>query len=235
MLVTALSLTMAGTAPAKAQPVGAQGLASGTPVLAIVKVPKPWYAPRFVVASKMRDTIPQYATLPGLAFKAFSFAQADGAYGGLYLWADVTSARAWFSPAWFDRAQRERGATAQVRFLQVVTAIDAAPGGTHAEPESRAVATLAFGALSSAVERPAPDALAALLAADQRVPGLLRRYRVLDDEGRSGVLSLWRDDAAARQQMDAASQAAAEWFDTPILLPSTLPSNQPHRPYPSAL
>jgi hypothetical protein len=52
-----------------------------TPVVVIVRVPKPWYAPRSVVAGKMRDTLPQYARLPGLLFKAFSFERDSGDYG----------------------------------------------------------------------------------------------------------------------------------------------------------
>lgn len=230
MLVTALSLGTADAPAATAHPAGAPGLTLRTPVLVIVKVPKPWYAPRFMVVSKMRDTMSEYAALPGLTFKAFSFAQADGAYGGLYLWTDLSSAGAWFSPAWFDRVKRERGATAQVRFLQVVAAIDTGPGGAPADPDSPAVATLTLPSAGNASALPQPIALDALLAADQRIPGLLRRYRVLNDEGRPGVFSLWRDAAAARQQLDAAEQAAAEWFDTPILLPSALPSNRPSMP-----
>ncbi len=227
LLLTSLSLATAGT-PAAAQPVGAERLSADAPVLVIVKVPKPWYAPRFIVTGKMRDTIPQYAALPGLAFKAFSFAQADGAFGGLYLWKDASSARAWFSPPWFERVQRERGVAAQVRFLQVVAAVDTTPGGTPADPDSAAVATLTLPLqLSTAATS---ESLQALLAADKRLPGLLRRYRVVDEQGRSGIFSLWRDTAAARQQLDAATQASAEWFDTPILLPSTLPSNQPALP-----
>jgi hypothetical protein len=230
LLAAALSLAIAGAAWGAPQPEGAQGTAPDAPVLVIVKVPKPWYAPRFVVVGKMRDTIPQYATLPGLAFKAYSFAQSDGAFGGLYLWKDGASASAWFSPGWFERVQRERGTTAEVRFLKVTSAVDTTPGGTRADPDSPAVATLTRAASAGSATPPGPEALDALLAADRRVPGLLRRYRLLDDQGRAGVLSLWRDAAAARQQLDAASQAAAEWFDTPILLPSASPSNQPGVP-----
>jgi hypothetical protein len=232
-LAVALAMTLAAATTATAataQALGDERLTADAPVLAIVKVPKPWYAPRFVVTGKMRDTMPQYAALPGLAFKAFSFAQADGAFGGLYLWKDAASARAWFSPAWFERVQRERGVTAQVRLMQVVAVVDTVPGGTPTDPDSPAVATLTPGTAGGTAAAPSPEALEAMRSADQRVPGLLRRYRVVDNEGRAGVLSLWRDATAARQQMDAAVQAASEWFDTPILLPSTLPANPPRLP-----
>jgi hypothetical protein len=99
------------------------------------------------------------------------------------------------------------------------------------------VATLAMSAAGDAMPTRANDApvvvdklIADKPVVDKQVPGLLRRYRVVDDAGRAGTLSLWRDATAARQQLDAAAQAAAEWFDTPILLPSTLASNQPRLP-----
>ncbi|HLL19476.1 MAG TPA: sigma-70 family RNA polymerase sigma factor [Rubrivivax sp.] len=50
----------------------------------------------------MRDTLSQYVQLPGLAFKAYTFTESDGSFGGLYLWKDLASARAWFSPSWFQ-------------------------------------------------------------------------------------------------------------------------------------
>ena len=34
----------------------------------------------------MRDTIPQYESLPGLSYKACSFARDDGRFSGIYLW-----------------------------------------------------------------------------------------------------------------------------------------------------
>ncbi|NBO77730.1 MAG: hypothetical protein EBV28_12225, partial [Betaproteobacteria bacterium] len=90
------------------------GLSANPPVAVVVKVPAPWYAPRFLVTNKMRDTIPQYQGIAGLNFKAFSFAKADGHYGGIYLWKDLDAARSWFTPQWFERVKQERGAAANV-------------------------------------------------------------------------------------------------------------------------
>ena len=69
--------------PSLAQQTFGAGVSSNSPVAVVVKVPTPWYAPRFFVTGKMRDTIAQYQAMPGLNFKAFSFARADGHYGGL--------------------------------------------------------------------------------------------------------------------------------------------------------
>jgi hypothetical protein len=83
----AASLSSFG-APASARQALGEGLAANAPVAVVVKVPTPWYAPRFFVTRRMRDTIPRYQAIPGLSFKAFSFARADGHYGGIYLWKD---------------------------------------------------------------------------------------------------------------------------------------------------
>lgn len=229
LILAALSLGAACAMPLRAaEPEGGQRLPAQTPVLAVVQVPKPWYAPRRLVVARMRDTLAQYTALPGLAFKAYAIGQTDGSFGGLYLWKDIASARAWFSPAWFERVQRERGVAGRVRFLQVVSVADTVPGGTPADSDSPSVATLLLAA--SGQGAPSTPITEAMVNADRRVPGLLRRYRVVDEAGRSGVMSLWRDAAAARQQLDAHEQAAAEWFDTPILLPSTQGGNQPRLP-----
>jgi heme-degrading monooxygenase HmoA len=236
----AAALALGAGAQAQAQPIGGDGFAAGSAVAAIVKVPTPWYAPRFVVVRKMRDTIPQYQALPGLAYKAFSFAQADGDYGGIYLWKDLASARAWFDPAWFERVQKERGNPGEVRFFEVLAAIDNTPGGTPADNDSSAVATLATWPAPAGTDRPQWAApLQSALAAERQIPGLLRRYVVVTDAGRVGHISLWRDRASAQRWFDGAAEgnarsfgadAAVEWFDTPILMPSPRPENQPRIP-----
>lgn len=222
------------------QPTTGAGYATGSAVAVIVKVPTPWYAPRFVVIGRMRDTILQYQALPGLAFKAFSFAHADGNFGGIYLWKDLTSARAWFSPAWFQRVEQERGVAADVRFFEVLAAIDNTPGGTPADPDSSSVATLATWPVPAGADKVRlSQQFQSGLEADRRIPGLLRRYFVASEQGRYGHISLWRDSASAWSVSDGGkpgaarspdAEAAVEWFDTPILLPSVLPDNQPSVP-----
>lgn len=224
----ATTLMLLGAASA-AQPSGADAAAADTAVLAVVEVPKPGYAPRFMVTRKMRETIPQYASIPGLAFKAYAINRDGSAYGGLYLWDSLGEASAWFSPDWFERVSRERGTDATVRFFKVISVVDTVPGGTPPDPRSNAVASLLLLPTDSVFADASPQALAGLVAADQHAAGLLRRYRVLDHEGRMGVLSLWQDAGAARLLMTADMEAEAEWFDTPILLPRTRPSNPTFR------
>lgn len=236
-LVAVLTAFSALGPVARAQPVGGTGFSEASAVAAIVKVPRPWYAPRWLVARKMRDTIDEYGSLPGLGFKAYSFARADGHYGGIYLWKDLASARAWFSPAWFSRVERERGAPGQVRFFEVLAVLDNTPGGTGFDKDSPAVSTLVEVPVADGQSRQQVAArLLQSAAADRAVAGLMRRYFIVSDQGTFGAISLWKDEASARAALDAAwsdrmlresgRAPQVEWFDTPILLPSRVSGNR---------
>lgn len=228
-------------APVHGQPVGGDGFAPGSAVAAVVTVPKPWYAPRMLVTGRMRDTVPRYAAEPGLAFKAYSFARADGAFGGLYLWRDLAAARAHFDAAWFARVARERGVPGQVRFFEVATAIDNTPGGTPRQLDSTAVGTLVTVPVPAGATRETLLAgFQAELPADRQVPGLLVKAWVLTGDGRMGSLSLWQDAVAAgrwfeagwqqRERQRLGAEPRIEWFDTPILLPTGVAAHQPAIP-----
>jgi heme-degrading monooxygenase HmoA len=206
-----------------------------TPVVAIVRVPKPWYAPRRVVIGKMRDTIPDYAGLPGLMFKAFSFERDSSDFGGLYFWRDRATAEAWFNPAWFERVRKERGVEAQVRIFDALVSVDNTAGGTPADSDSHAVGTLVEVPIPAGVTRERLAAeFSAALPTYQRVPGLLRKHFTVSSNSFGGVY-LWQDEASARAWFDNAwhsrvvaaygQDAKIEWFDTPILLPSREAAN----------
>jgi heme-degrading monooxygenase HmoA len=180
----------------------------------------------------MRDTIPQYADLPGLSFKAYSFERASGDYGGVYLWQSRKAAQAWFNAAWFERVKRERGADAQVRSFSAHLVLDNVAGGTPASTDSDSIATL----VEIAVPPNTPQerlvaGLRASVPTYQAIPGLLRKYYITSDQGTFGGIYLWKDEASARawfnpQWHERVTQtygrpAVIEWFDTPILTPTT--------------
>jgi hypothetical protein len=182
-----------------------------TPVIAIVEVPAPWYAPRALIVRKMRETLPQYRNLPGLVHKSFSFAEGGarrGAFGGVYLWSDRAAAEAWFDERWFARVRSERGVEPRVRLIDAPQTIGEAPPEVLESGEP--VATLIdFGA-------PAP----ALALA----PGLWRASALA---GGQAWLALWSDRASAERWLAAPGRSAqVEWFATPILATSTLPQNR---------
>ena len=227
-LVAAGLALSAGSAPAAAPP---------DPVVAIVRVAKPWYAPRALVASRMRDTVDQYAQLPGLMFKAYSFEQASGDFGGVYSWRDRAAAQAWFNTTWFERIRRERGVQAQVRLFDAPVSLDNTSGGTPADNGSPAVATLVEIPIPAGLPRARLEAeFAGAVPVYRKVPGLLRKHFIVSDAGTFGGVYLWADEASAKTWFNAAwhqrvsqtygQEARIEWFDTPILLPTRLPSNQ---------
>jgi hypothetical protein len=215
---------------------GAADTPSPTPVVVIVRVTKPWYAPRPLVVSRMRDTVAEYAQLPGLMFKAFSLERQSGDFGGIYFWRDQVAADGWFDPAWFERVRRERGVEPSVRRFDAPVSIDNTAGGTHADSDAKAVCTLVEIPIPAGVTRERLDAdFAAAVATYRKVPGLLRKHFIVSSTGTFGGVYLWRDDASARAWFDDAwharvirtygQDAKIEWFDTPILLPTRNAAN----------
>jgi heme-degrading monooxygenase HmoA len=202
-------------------------------VVAIVKVPKTWYAPKPVVVSKMQATVAQYEQLPGLHYKIFTLTQADAQFGGIYLWKDRRSAQNWFNPTWHDRVEKERGHKADVRLFQapiVVTNAPPIPGANH-------VATLVTVTTPAQVS---PERLVAefTVAAPtyQKVAGLLRKYFIITDDGKFGGVYLWDTQTSAqnwfnpvwheRVRKTYGAEAQIEWFEAPIAIASKLADNQ---------
>jgi heme-degrading monooxygenase HmoA len=216
------------------------------PVVAIVRVPTPWYAPKALVAHRMKNTVPQYQGLPGLVFKAYSFEKDSGDFGGVYLWQDRASAAAWFNEAWFARVRQERGQEGRVQLLEApLTLVNQAT--TAVQSGSDSVVTVVSIAVPAGLDR--ARLLAGFRAAVPQyraIDGLLRKSFTLEGEpGQAGAsfggVYLWRDEAAARAWFNAAwfervrqtygTDARLQWFTTPILLPraqvaQALPSTQ---------
>lgn len=201
------------------------------PVVVVVRVPTPRFAPRWLVERKMRSTIDLYGSLPGLTYKIFTIESQSGDFGGIYHWVNRGAADAWFDDAWFERVRTERGSEPDVRFFPAPLTIDNVDGGTPATRKGRHVATL--------VQIPTPagitdDQLRAGFAgaeAEYRaVPGLLRKHFIITDDGAFGGVYLWADRRCADAWFDEAwgarvverygRTAVVETFDAPILLPT---------------
>jgi hypothetical protein len=148
------------------------------PVVTIVRVAKPWYAPDFYVRGAFAKAVPQYQSIPGLVHKSFTLS-ADGRLGGIYQWRDRAAAEAWFNPAWFARVRERYGVDGTVSFYTLQSAEVA--GSTALVTDSPAVATLRTQVVPAAA---LPDSA-------------LRRYRLTDAAGAHWELVLWRDAEAA--------------------------------------
>lgn len=212
--------------------------AEPVPVVVIVQVPAPANVPRSAVLGKMRDTVPLYANLPGLLFKAFSFERDSGDFGGVYYWRSRADAEAWFNAAWFERVRKERGVEARVRYLDAPLSIDNRPGGTAADSGSRSVVAVVDVRVPPGLTPARMHELFQQSVPEHRqAPGLLRKHFTIADGGATfGGVYLWRDEAAARAWYDEAWQARAlkgsgaaaqiQWFDAPILLPTRDAANR---------
>ncbi|MBX9899675.1 MAG: YdhR family protein [Burkholderiaceae bacterium] len=197
------------------------------PVVAIVRVPKPWYATTALVTKKMQDTIPEYADLPGLIFKAYSFERQSADYGGVYLWSDRQHAEAWFNAAWYERVQRRQGQSSiagqfdapmawfdslwpaqapaekvrveMVRIFDAPVVIDNTPNGVANDNASGTMTALVEIALPSGISR--ENLVSKFVDAApsyKAVPGLLRKYFIISETGTFGGIYLWKDEASAQ-------------------------------------
>jgi len=203
-------------------PAAAEVEPGAKPVVGVVEVATPWYAPAFLVRSRMRDTVPEYASLPGLAFKYFSISE-ESRFGGIYLWQTAAAARGWFNEAWFANVLQTRGAPASVRYFEVVHVQDMVPGGVLRDDHSSAAATLVTTSSTGAWGDAGP------------APGLLRRYDLRDANGWPARIDLWSSNRAAREHYDEGRLAQlratlgnlrVQYFATPILLPTSQPSRR---------
>lgn len=204
------------------------------PVVVIVRVPTPRFAPKWLVRRKMRAAKGLYSGLAGLSFKCFTFERASGDFGGIYFWADRAAARSWFDDAWFARVRRERGAEASVRMLAAPLTIDNVPGGTPAADSGPFVATLVEVPIPPEVGEQAVRAGFTQAEVEHRtVPGLLRKHFVISDHGTFGGVYLWENQKRAdawftpawhrRVRDQFGADAVIETFDAPILLPTAPP------------
>ncbi|NBO83432.1 MAG: hypothetical protein EBU75_11600 [Betaproteobacteria bacterium] len=117
-----------------------------------------------------------------------------------------------------------------VTSFEVVLALDNTPGGTPANANSSAVATIVEISIPAGVSKDRiAQGYAAAVPSFQKVPGLLRKYFITTADGKFGGIYIWKDEASAtawftpawrdRVLKEYGQPASLEWFDTPILLP----------------
>jgi hypothetical protein len=74
----------------------------------LVEIPVPAGVTRERLAMEFNAAVPTYQKVQGLLRKHFTIA-SNGTFGGVYLWKDEASARAWFSDAWHARVVTHLG------------------------------------------------------------------------------------------------------------------------------
>jgi hypothetical protein len=201
--------------------------APGARVVTIVRIPAPWYAPRFVIRRKFAALAADYEHVPGLARKLFTISD-DRELGGVYEWRSAADAATYFSPAWHAHVRDRYGTDTDVLTLAApfvvsgTTTIDAEPidrrcaslrdaaryGG--AGPCDRAASK--YPARASLLLLPSERGeigLRALADAHGVPPGLVSAYFVTAP-GQIGVVAVWADDELARASLDRGHLEAYE-------------------------
>ena len=205
----------------------------GSRVLVVVRVPMPWYAPRFLVRKKFREVLPEYEPRVPLQAKYFTISD-NGLYGGVYLWTTREDADRHFDAAWRAGVRDRRGVDADLLFLDAPYVIDG-----PAMPLGEAVGTrsIKYPAWISLVLWTLPagaDASSCTAALAQAAPGdaLIRSF-VVTAQGSVGIASLWATrEAAERAASESARTAVGKTvsatassvtlFEAPLLIDAIL-------------
>ncbi len=148
-------------------------------------VPRPWYAPWFLVRSRMEKAVPEYQAVKGLTFKMFTIDPAKDGYGGIYLFSSEETARSRFSAEYIADRKQRYGDAFYAQIFRVVRVAEIQPSPDVAIFDRRA----------TVMDVEAPDAQGTFektLAAS----GLIRAYLV-EREGRFVAYHLFEDKTAA--------------------------------------
>jgi len=206
----------------------------GARAVVVVRVPSPWFAPRFVIRAKFRDALPEYEAIGALEAKYFTISD-DGQFGGLYVWASRADAERHFDAAWRADVRKRRGVDADVLVMNAPYVV-----GGAALPEGEPIGTrsLQFPAWVSVVrwelgdEARVASAAESLSHATWAGPALVRGFVVTGPKF-VGVAAVWvtREAAeaaaaeGARATLGAALEAtgsSALLFEAPLLVDATL-------------
>jgi hypothetical protein len=206
----------------------------GARAVAVVRVPSPWYAPRFVIRGKFRDVLLEYEAITPLEAKYFTISD-DGQFGGLYLWATRADAERHFDAAWHAKVRQRRGVDGDVLIMDAPYVVNG-PAVPQGEPVG--ARSEKFPAWASVVRWELGDAQRVTPAAQDLAraawpgPALVRGF-VVTGPTWVGVAALWATRAAAegaaaqstRATIAAglgATDSSAILFEAPLLIDATL-------------
>lgn len=201
--------------------------------IGIVRVPIPWYAPRFVVRSRFRDAVPEYEAIPALDDKYYIISD-DDRFGGIYVWRSRASAESYHSDAWRKGIRERRGADPHLLLFDVSMVID---GATRVEGTPLGKRSLSFPAYASVLlwKRGAKNAeklRSALSDPPVDLPGMIRAF-VVTSETEVGLVTLWatRSFANAGAVSDRLKQlgppSVTSTFEAPVLTDAEVRARRP--------
>lgn len=180
------------------------------PVVGIVQVKAPWWAPDFLIERRFADSIPRYRAAPGLARK-FYILSDRGTLGGIYLWRDRAAAEAFYDPAWHADLTERYGAPPDLVVFESSVQRQGPGISARATETGRDYVALFVPA---GAEGPSPES----------TPGLLYHYARGPDEDGAGVY-LFASQEAAETFLAAGGSGPDEdiqRFDVSVVLDNTI-------------
>lgn len=201
--------------------------------IGIVRIPIPWYAPRFVVRSRFRDAVPEYEAIPALDDKYYIISD-DDRFGGIYVWRSRASAQSYYSEAWRKGIRESRGAEPNLLLLDVSTVID---GSARVEGTPLGKRSLSFPAYASVLlwKRGADNTgklSSALADATVDLPGMIRAF-VVTNATEVGLVTLWATRALAKagsvsdRLKPLGPPAVTIHFEAPVLTDAEVRARRP--------
>lgn len=210
--------------------------------IAIVRIHAPWYAPRFAIAGRFRDAVPEYERIPNLEGKYFTLTE-ERLFGGIYVWRSRADATGYHGDAWREGIRKRRGALPDLVILDSPFTVE---GSTSLEGDpvgERGVRSSATAALVLwQVRDPKAATLLAANLARLSSGHLVRAYVVTAGPDRAGFVGLWPASCDAStatnpahldvltKGFDAAFPEVT-FFDTPVMIDDARCSSRAnHRP-----
>jgi heme-degrading monooxygenase HmoA len=127
-------------------PVSVDNTAGGTPAsndstavgtLVEISIPAGVSAER--LTAEFQAAVPTYQKIPGLLRKHFVMS-SSGTFGGVYVWKDEASARAWFNDAWHARVAKTYGQAAKIEWFDTPILLPTQDAGNLAVAQALVVA-----------------------------------------------------------------------------------------------
>ncbi len=86
--------------------------------VAWLKSKTPWYAPRWLIRKKMKESIPDFEKREGLVLKLYTI-NPDSTFGGFYIWRDQTQLQSYYTPQRLKEIEEKRGAPPLLRTFEL--------------------------------------------------------------------------------------------------------------------
>lgn len=98
-------------------------------IIAVVQIPMP-KRPRAAAIEAQTKSAPRFRALAGKGLLRKDYLNGESGGGGVYYWQSREAAEAWYTPAWFDEAEKAFGGRPTVTYYETYVTVDNVKGET---------------------------------------------------------------------------------------------------------